>query len=491
METPVNLPTDDKKMATLAAKVVGPVRRRAVLLNPPGKQRYFRDYFCTLVSKARYYYHPVDLIYLSGTLDRAGYYLDCIDAIAEDLSPSQTWERIEKFNPELIVYLIASPSYEEDVPFLSELKRRMPKATMVGSGDIYREIREKALEIHPFCDAVLSDFSTPDFVNWLERSEDKVFENVIYRGADGLVRPGQERHGHGFYSMLVPRWDLWPLEAYRFPFARQRRWATVLTDFGCPFSCVFCPMSTVGYKMRDLDTVMDELRLLKSMGIHEILFRDQTFGVNRVRTTELLRRMRQECPKLSWTCWSRVDLVNEEYLQAIYDAGCHTVMFGIESANEEILKLYKKNTKRAQMVQALQTAQRVGLRTVGTFVIGLPGETRESIQFTIDYARELPLDYASFNIATPRFGTTFRQIMKDQGAVNLDRMMYDSSRAEPNWKEVTNRNLLSNQEIFEWQQKAIRRFYLRPVYLFNRLIKVRSFYQLWSQIQEGWDLLSR
>ena len=485
------LPTSAEKQATFTSPVLGPKKLRAVLLNPPGTKRYFRDYFCTLVSKAHYYYHPVDLVYLSGIMDHAGYHLLCHDAIASQLTPEQSWAAVEAFKPDIIVYLIASPSYEEDVAYLTELKKRLPHTTFIGSGDVYREIREDGLSLHPFCDAILTDFSTPDLVTWLNRTEDVQVDNVIYRARDGRVLSGPEKHGHGFYGMPIPRWDLWPLDGYRFPFSERRRWATMLTDFGCPFSCTFCPMSTTGYKLRDLDTVMDELRMLSALGIHEVFFRDQTFGVNRVRTQELLRRIKTEFPDLRWTCWSRVDLVTEEFLKAIKDAGCHTVMFGIESANEEILKKYKKNTKRSQMEQALGLARRIGLKTVGTFVLGLPGEAEDSIRFTIAYARKLPLDYASFNIATPRFGTTFRRIMRDAGTLDTEQMTFDSSRTMPAWlkDEAEDGALLPNALIFTLQREAIRKFYLRPGYLLRRLMTLATPYQLWSQIREAWDLL--
>lgn len=486
-----HLPTDEHKRHTFTQGAVGQKKPRAVLLNPPGTQKYFRDYFCTLVSKASYYYHPVDLIYLSGVLDRAGYFLDCVDAIAEQLDPTAAYQRIETFQPDVLIYLIASPSYVEDVAFLKELKRRLPNTLFIGSGDVYREIREDALVIHPFCDAVLTDFSTSDLVHWLERKEDMLVDNIIYRGRDGRLLAGAEKHGHGFYSMPIPRWDLWPLAEYTFPFSEQKLWATMLTDFGCPFSCTFCPMSTTGYKLRDLDTVMDELRLLRALGVHEVFFRDQTFGVNRVRTQELLHRLGQEFPELRWTCWSRVDLVNEEFLRSIYAAGCHTVMFGIESANEEILKKYKKNTKRSQMESALALARNIGLKTVGTFVVGLPGETEESIEFTIKYARTLPLDYASFNIATPRFGSTFRTLMREAGRLDTERMIFDSSRAQPAWLSpaVAEEGVLSNEVIYRLQRQAIRSFYLRPEYLLRRLLTTRTVYQLYTQIKEGGGLL--
>ena len=485
------LQTSEEKMALAAAAAAGPRKPRAVLVNPPGTQRYFRDYFCTLVSKARYYYHPVDLVYLSGVLDRAGYHLLCHDALVEGKGPETSINEVVAFKPDLVVYLISSPSYNEDVTYLTELKKQLPNATFVGSGDVYRELRENGLSLHPFCDAILTDFSTPDFTEWLSRTEDRPFDNLIYRAKTGEPVSGPEKHGHGFYKMPVPRWDLWPTDLYRFPFASEPKFATILSDFGCPFSCVFCPMSTTGYKLRDLDSVMDEIRLLRKLGINEIFFRDQTFGVNRVRTQALLDRIRTEQPDLKWTCWSRVDLVTEEFLKAIRAAGCHTIMFGIESANEEILKRYKKNTKREQMVRSLNASRAAGLRSVGTFVIGLPGESEASIRDTVAFAKTLPLDFASFNIATPRFGTTFRKIMKEQGTIDAARMVLDSSRTKPAWLEETESDgdTLPNEMIYQLQRFAITSFYLRPGYLLRRIFTVRTPYELFASIREGVDLL--
>ncbi len=485
-----HLPTTAEKQAVARDDDTGKKRPRAVLLNPPGTRRYFRDYFCSLTSKAHYYYHPIDLVYLSGVLDRAGFLIECMDAIAEGWSPQETHDRIVRFQPQLVVYLISSPSYDEDAAFLSKLRGSLPAATFVGSGDIYRELRERALSLHPFCDAVLTDFSTGDLVSWLQRTDDRVFENVIYRGKEGQAVIGPEHHLHGHYHLPVPRWDLWPLHRYRFPFSTSKRWATVLTDFGCPYSCTFCPMSTTGYKLRDLDTVMDELRLLRALGIREVFFRDQTFGVNRARTGVFLKRLRQECPRLRWICWSRVDIVTETFLQQIRAAGCHTIMYGIESSNEEILRTYKKRTNRSQIERALALSRAVGLKTVGTVIIGLPGDTETSIRATIDYVCSLPIDFVSFNIATPRFGSRFRETMLSQHALEATTLRLDSSHMIPLWQEQDEILVLPRQKIQALHSLAVRRFYLRPTYIFRRLLSLRSLHQLRNQLLEGWYLFS-
>ncbi|MEK6962875.1 MAG: radical SAM protein [Nanoarchaeota archaeon] len=474
------------------------MKKKFLLLNPPGTKKYFRDYYCTCVSKAKYYYHPLDLVYISGRLDKH-YELSVIDAIAEELNAESTLEKIKEFNPQIIFFLISSPSYEEDVPFLTQVKEALPKTQLIGSSDVYREVREKAFVLHPFLDAILLDFSTDDLLNYLKKPKGLI-DNVLYRAKDGTIVAGAEKHGYGAADMPIPRWDLFPLKRYIFPFSRRGHYATILTDFGCPFTCTFCPMSTIGFKLRDLDTVIKEVKLLQKLGINEFFIRDQTFGVNKPRSYQLLERIQKEKLNISWTCFSRVDVVDEKLLKTMKDAGCHTIMFGIETSNEELLKTYKKNIKVKQMFDALALCQKVDLRTVGTFIIGLPGETKESIEKTIALSTQLGLDYASFNIATPRFGTTFRKDLLEKGLVQEKVMRMDSAKSKPVFKN--NRTFvqnsggkphrvkeISNEEIFQLQRTAIRTFYMRPRYLLKRIVSIKTPHELKEHLSEGLSLL--
>jgi len=168
------------------------------------------------------------------------------------------------------------------------------------------------------------------------------------------------------------------------------------------------------------------------------------------------------------------------------ESGCHTVMFGIESANEEILKQYKKNIKIKQMTDALKLCKKLGLRTVGTFVIGLPGESKASIENTIQFSTKLGIDYASFNIATPRFGTTFRKDMVEKKLVDTKKLRL-SSMSVPEWEKDTTG--ISNKDIFALQQKAIRTFYMRPNWMIKRLISIKTPYELKEHLVEGVNML--
>ncbi|MGK7876032.1 MAG: radical SAM protein [Xenococcaceae cyanobacterium] len=452
-----------------------------LLLNPPGDQKYFRDYYCTKVSKAHYYYHPVDLVYLSGTLSKLCQ-LAVVDAIAESLTDSECLQRVEEINPDIILFLISSPSYHIDVHFLTKLKAKLPKTRFIGTGDIYREFQSEAFEQHEFLDGIVLDFSTDDILTYLENGRGEIIYNIIYK-YENKIYVGKEKHSYGQFQIAIPRWDLFPIDKYKFPFERRSKFASILTDFGCAFSCSFCPISTLGFKLRPVSEVIDEIKLLKSLEVRELFFRDQTFGANKKRTLELCERLKPL--DMSWTCFTRVDTLSEDLIVPMKAAGCHTIMFGIESADEELLKKYEKNTKQSQMHRAIALCKKYRIETVGTFILGLPGDTRESTLNTLKFAKKLNLDFASFNIAMPRFGTKFRQDALENAWASEDELVLESSKSKPIWQNQT----LSNEEIMELHKFVKRSFYLRPSYLLKRILGIRTVHQVLNYLEGFYYLL--
>lgn len=454
--------------------------KKILLLNPPGDKIYFRDYYCSKVSKVNYYYHPLDLLYLSGRFQKKNFDLYLIDAIADKLPKNLCLAKIKKISPDIILSLVASPSYKQDVDFLKEIKNKLPNTTLIVTGDVYRELKEKAFKITPFINAILLDFSTDDIIKYIENGQGKKINNIIYKLKKEIIS-GDEIHGYGEFDVPLPRWDLFHIEKYSFPFSRRKKFATILTDFGCPYDCSFCPISTLGFKLRSINSIIKELKLLKSLSVNELFIRDQTFGANKKRTIELCQTIIQKGLDFSWTCFSRVDVINESILKLMKKAGCHTIIFGIESSNKDILKDYEKNISIQQIKQAISLCNEFKIRIVGTFILGLPGETKESILKTIKFAKSLDLDYASFNMAAPRFGTKFRKQMIDKGWVDKNTIEMDSSKGKPIWKNQQ----LSNEEILQLHKKAIKSFYLRPKYLLKRLFALKSIEEIKQTIEEA------
>lgn len=451
--------------------------QRVLLLNPPGRRVYVRDYYCSKVSKSNYLFHPVDLLMLSGILGNS-FPLHVIDAIADRLSVDACLERIDRLRPTVVISLIGSVSLNEDLSFLRQLSDKGLRVLV--TGDTCRENPVEWLEENLFIEAVIIDFTATDLLGYL--SAGATGPGIAARKK---TFPSQQASETTRKFRVTPRHELFDSPNYRFPFVRHRSFATVLTDYGCPYPCSFCVMTTLNHRFRPPDDIIGELRMLKRLGRREIFFATQTFGSDRSMAMELCRSMVSERFGFGWVCFSRVDCVDSELLQAMKQAGCHTIIFGVESASEDILRSYRKGYTREQISGAFRLTHRMGLRTVATFILGLPEESEETAAETIAFLKLLECDFVSFNVAVPREGTDLhRQAVAaglfDRGTRTTDQS--GSTIAMPS-------HHLTRERIFQLRNSAIRDFYLRPAYLLRRLIGIRSLYELREQLYEGTVLL--
>jgi radical SAM superfamily enzyme YgiQ (UPF0313 family) len=332
----------------------------------------------------------------------------------------------------------------------------------------------------------LHDFASSDVLTHLAAGGAET-PTMTTRGPDG--RPGPSRAGakpRGEYRVPRPRHELFPERGYRFSFARAPRFATVLTDHGCPYPCTFCVIGTLGFRTRPVTDVLEELDHLRARGVRELFVLDQTFGLARERSLELCRAFARR-GDLSWTTFSRPDVADDELLSAMRRAGCHTLILGAESADEGILRAHKKGYDLAEVRAGFRRAKRHGMRTVGTFVLGLPEETEESLARTLAFALELELDYLSLNVAVPRFGTPFRARALELGLCERDELVMDQSGAEAFLPTAH----LDRGAILAMKRRMVRRFYLRPGYLWRRARAAASPWELAAQAREGLALLRR
>lgn len=455
---------------------------RVLLLNPPGKEVYIRDYFCSKTTKSNYLFHPVDLLGLSGTLAEE-HEVEVIDCMAERLGQVVTLERIRQLAPEVLVSLVGSVSWEEDRTFLARVAEGGPRVFAIG--DVLHEAAAERLAEEPWLEAALDDFTNRDVLHLIAGDHDAVTK-ATYRTPEGEILTRDEKDRGSSFRLPRPRHELFPSRGYHFSFAREKPFATVLTDYGCPYPCTFCVIGTLGFRTRPVEDVLEEIDHLRARGIREIFFVDQTFGIQRERAFELCRAFEAR-GDLSWTAFTRPDHADEEMLAAMVRGGCHTVIMGVESADDELLKIYRKGYTSSSVAGAFSRAQQAGLRTVGTFVIGLPEETQASLDSTLKLAIELDLDFMSLNMAVPRFGTDFRSRAVESGIADRGNLVMDQGGQEASLQTGT----LDRADMLAMKKKMVRAFYLRPSYLWRRLRTVKSFGELTGQVREGLALLGR
>jgi uncharacterized radical SAM superfamily protein len=458
------------------------LKKNVVLLNPPGRRVYLRDYFCSKVSQADYLNHPIDFIYLSGLL-REHYELHLIDAIVDRLPVRKCLRMIQVLQPAAIIGLIGSVSYEEDVAFYRQLVNKQ-KTPLLLIGDVLIENRAARLQELNFAAGFLHDFSCDDVHHFLQGERNNL-RNMTFRHhgeilTAPIIRPRCEN-----FELPVPAHELFLGKDYRYPFVRRRQFATVMTEFGCPYRCTFCIMSTLGWKIRPVHNVMAELEAVHRLGIREIFFLDQTFALQKPRALQLLQEMQRRQYHFGWVCFSRPDVLDDETLAGMKKAGCHTVILGLESGDEAVLAAAQKDYNRDEVLAGFQRCVEHGMRTVATVIIGLPEETEASFQRTLDFLKKVRCDFASFNVAVPRLGTPLRQQAIAQKLISPSLQVMDQSGSEVAMPTLT----LSREQINAMHQRAVREYYFKLSYLINRLRHLRSFDEARIQLRQGYGLL--
>jgi radical SAM superfamily enzyme YgiQ (UPF0313 family) len=218
-----------------------------------------------------------------------------------------------------------------------------------------------------------------------------------------------------------------------------------------------------------VDGVIEELRELARLGVKEILFQDPTFTINTNRVIELCSKMVENGFDFTWSCNADVKSFNEDKIKHMKAAGCHTVSLGIESGSDKILRKYSKTITTDEIKSTIAKLNAYKIHVLGYFIIGLPGENEESIRQTIDLAKQLDLDFASFAIATPDVGTPLRREALQKGWMKPEEDVFDSTDFP-----VLETGNLSKEVVWELRSQAVKEFYLRPSYLIKMVRQIRN-----------------
>jgi len=456
--------------------------RRVLLLHCPGDKVFLHDYYTSYSSKANYYWPPSDLILLSGWLRDLD--LHVLDAIAERLSGEDCLRRIAALAPEAVIFTTGTATWENDRRFLERVRAAVP-ARMIGSGSVFLFEARRFFEDAPWLDAAVLDLASREIVDFVAGVE-RDYATLARRTAAGLRLPDVCPKPEQGFSIPVPRHDLFPHHRNRSPLARRRPMALVVTSLGCPYTCRFCVAGSIRYRSRNVDNVIDELRELKGLGIREVMFNDPTFTVSGRRVGELCRKMISGGLDFSWYANGHAASLSEDMVSAMAEAGCHSLMIGVESGSDSLLARYAKGVTRRKIKAAFDLLRRHRIRSLAYFIIGLPGETTESALETIRFAKELDPDFASFTVPTPDVGSALRREAIEAGWLADGILAFDSTDFP-----VFAGGSLTREEIWALRQRALRSFYLRPRYFWKLLRSVRRPRDVWFLADQALSMFFR
>lgn len=416
---------------------------------------------------------PMGLSYIAAVLKQNNIHVNVLDANALNMSDDEILRNIQKAKPDVLGITITTPQVNNVRPLIKKIKEQGLKLMVGGPHPTVRP------------DDCLNSLEADVAIRGegehtvLELCQGKPMEEIhgISFGKNGKVVHNPERKLiESLDTLPEPARELFPNNLYKTP-ATGARFATVLTSRGCPFFCIYCNKSNFGrkFRYRSAENVVKEIMgLINNYSVEDIYFIDDVFTYDKERVILLCDLMRKEGIHVKWRCsgGTRIDCINEELLKHMKDAGCYQISFGVESGNETVLKRIGRNVTKSQIRHAFKLSKESGMETIAFFMLGLPYDTKETMQETIDFSIELDPDYAQFTITTPLPETPLWNFVKKRGTFLFDTNLSDFNFFEKKAKFITEG--LTAEDVVHYYEKAYRSFYFRPKYLLKALMRIRS-----------------
>jgi radical SAM superfamily enzyme YgiQ (UPF0313 family) len=417
---------------------------------------------------------PFTLVTIASFLRREGLDADFLDAQAEQVTPAMMQLRIGAYD--MVIMSSSTMSFQEDADYLLGLKDRRQGLTTVIFGS-HPTFMPRYCLAHKGVDIVVRhepEWVILELATLMAAGKDhRGVLGIGYKTPDGAVLNGERLFAEDLDALPFPDVDLLPRGIDYFnPIVRRTPYMTTSTSRGCPGQCVFCTAPTFhGPKLRfqSAGRVIREIEYFIGKGIREIYFRDDTFFVNKKRDMEIFAHMIRHKLDVTWIANARVNLMDEETLVEARRAGCHTIKFGIESGVQRILDGIKKGYKLERAVEVFAWARRHGMRTHAHVMLGNPGDTRQTIEATIDFVLKLDPTTATFGICTPYPGTPLFATVQAKHPEIGDGTGSDLSNLHVKGLFNEHFTALRKEELERMVPHAYRKFYLRPSYWFKSL----------------------
>ena len=424
---------------------------------------------------------PMGLAYLAAVIREAkAADVEILDIAAVRISTEELKKRIIESNPNIVGVSILTPMYLRAKEIISFVKEILPKAKIIVGGPHVTVFPEITLEENKDIDIACFGEAEATIVELLKAiSEKKHFENIkgiAYRNKGEIkINPAREIKTD-IDSIPLPARDLLPMDKYTPAPTYFKRLPSylILASRGCPFKCAYCSkVSGRIYRKHSIKRIIEEINvLLNDYGAKDIIFRDDTFTVDRQHVIELCNEIIKLGlnKRFEWSCMTRVNLVDRELLKIMKKAGCWSMHYGVESGNQRLLDLIDKGITLQQVRDAFKWTREAGIEIKAFFMLGLPSETKEESMQTIKFSKEIDPDWVQFTITVPYPGTKLYEITKKDKT--LKSFQWENYQTWAGW---SNKELVympegrNAEELKELQKYAMRSFYLRPKFILRQL----------------------
>jgi radical SAM superfamily enzyme YgiQ (UPF0313 family) len=362
---------------------------------------------------------PLGLAYIAAYLESKGIHPEIIDAEAERLTLNGISARVRDAEPSWIGITAVTPMIGDALKIARECVKAAPGAKVV-IGGVHASVRPDEVLAEGEVDFVVRDEGEETFFELVSGKPIESIKGLSYKsGGRTLHNPARDFIAD-INTLPFPAYHLLPMDKYYPARGSYRRLPAIslIVSRGCPGKCTFCYPERLGRKLRLL-TADNIIKLIKSLqkkyGIREVCFYDDTFTMSKTVVNEFCSKLIDQKIDLTWSCFSRIDFMDEAVIALMKKSGCHQICYGIESGDEQILRNIGKQISTAKMAEIVRITKSAGIETRTAFMFGNPGETPQTLEKSLDFCIRLDPDYAIFNITTPYPGTEMFNWAKKNG----------------------------------------------------------------------------
>jgi anaerobic magnesium-protoporphyrin IX monomethyl ester cyclase len=424
---------------------------------------------------------PLGLAYLAAVLDQDGYEIRIMDCPVCQMDHEKLKADIASFEPSLIGIGSMTPTIGSAFKSACVAKEACPDAKVVIGGPHVTFMDRETLAEEPAIDVVVRGEGEETLLELAKQLPDlpklEDVKGITFRKGDKIIQTPNRPYIQNLDALPRPAYKYIPIEKYRI---LGRKLLPIMTSRGCPFQCSFCAASQMfgaRFRARSPKNVLDELEWLRDeYGAEGISFQDDTLTFDRKRILEICDGIIERKIRLPWGCGTRADTVTKEILAKMRTAQCNEVCFGVESGCQRIRDALKKRVSTEQCENAIKWAKEVGMFVTVSVILGYPGETKETLQQSLDFVRKVEPDDVWLCHATPYPGTELRALVESNGwKMSDDWTLYNTMH--PIFEDP----LLPAEEIAKMRKNFYDKFYT-PQYILRQAVKGYLKGNLYSKI---------
>ncbi len=411
---------------------------------------------------------------IAATIQRMGLSVDIVDCIAVDMDWAGFEAELKRRKPRYVIFQVVSSTFHNDMR-VAKLAKDLGITTLAGGTHLTAEAGSALAEYPELDVAVINGFEESIAETIEHREAGKGLDDVpgiAFRDGDRVQVNERRANPESLADLPIPLHELLPLDKYNLPFI-GKRYTFVISSRGCPYRCIYC-RSPVQWErkvlFRPAENVLEELDYCKRVGITNFMFHSDIFTQNRKQAHAICEGMIKAGLNMRWVANARADQVDPDILKHMKEAGCWMITYGFESGAQQVLDGMKKDLKVENILEATKWTKEAGIKVWGYFIFGLPNETHETVQETIDLSKRLGLDLVNFAVGAPYPGTEFLAMAKANGWL----VSSDWSDFDQNYSAIVSYPDFSNDDTIRAMKRAYKEWYMRPSSMWKLLRGVRS-----------------